>query len=123
MSLQQGMYLALCPSLTVRNQLLMNKHEFTIRVCSGDHSWSFQSIPIHSNSVLLMRFGSAGKYQSFEHIQTFCVANANKFHFCLCALKCVVILFVAQLMCCILVILTVFLLYSGSNCILGDSYM
>ncbi len=24
------------------------------RVCLGDHSWSIQSIPIHSNSVLLI---------------------------------------------------------------------
>ncbi len=59
--------LTLCPSLTVPN-LLPNEHELTIQVCSGDHSWSFQSIPIHSNSVLLMRVGSAGEYESFEHV-------------------------------------------------------
>ncbi len=75
-----------CPSLTVPN-LLPNKHELTIQVCSGDHSWSFQSIPIHSNSILLMRIGSAGEYESFEHVQKFCVVTSNIFHSCLCALK------------------------------------
>ncbi len=53
----------------------------------GDHSWSFQSIPIHSNSVLLMRIRSAGEYESFEHVQKLHVASANKFHSCLCTLK------------------------------------
>ncbi len=72
----------LCPSLTVLN-LLPNEHELTTQVCLGDHSWSFQSIPIHSNSVLLMRVGSVGEYESFEHVQIFCVASANKFHSCL----------------------------------------
>ncbi len=48
---------------------------------------AFQSIPIHSNSVLLMHIGSAGEYESFEHVQKLCVACANKFHSCLCALK------------------------------------
>ncbi len=53
----------------------------------GGHSWSFQSIPIHSNSVLLIRVGSAGDYNSFKHVQKRHVASANKFHSCLCALK------------------------------------
>ncbi len=106
----------LCPSPTVPN-LLPNEDESTIQVCSGGHFWSFQSIPIHSNSVLLMLVGSAGEYESFEHVQKLCVASANKFHSCLCV-------FVAQLTYCILVILTIFLLYSGcSYCILGHSYM
>ncbi len=46
-------------SLTVPN-LLPNEHELTIRVCSGDHSWSFllilaiiMTMTINSNSVLL----------------------------------------------------------------------
>ncbi len=69
------------------SNLLPNEDESTIRVYSGGHSWSFQSIPIHSNSVLLMRVGSAGKYESFEHVQKLCVASANKFHSCSCALK------------------------------------
>ncbi len=67
--------------------LLPNEDESTIRVYSGGHSWSFQSIPIHSNSVLLMCIGSAGEYESFQHVQKLCVASANKFHSCLCALK------------------------------------
>ncbi len=73
----------LCPSHTVPN-LLLNEHELTF--CLGDHSRSFQSIPIHSNSVLLMCVGLAGEYESFEHVQKFCVASANKFHSCLCTL-------------------------------------
>ncbi len=35
----------------------------------GCHSWSFQSIPIHSNSVLLIRVGLAGEYECFEHVE------------------------------------------------------
>ncbi len=77
---------ALYPSLTVLH-LLPNEDESTILVCLGDHSWSFQSISIHSNCVLLMCVGSAGDYESFEHVQTFRVASANKFHSCLCTLK------------------------------------
>ncbi len=34
-----------------------------------------------------MRVGSAGEYESFEHIQKLCVASANKFHSCLSTLK------------------------------------
>ncbi len=64
-----------------------HKDESTIRVCLGGHSWSFQSIPIHSISVLLMCVGLAGEYESFEHVQKLCLASANKFHSCLCALK------------------------------------
>ncbi len=67
--------------------LLPNEDESTIQVCSVGHSWSFQSIPIHSNSVLLMHVGSAGLYESFEHVQKLCVASVNKFHSCLCPLK------------------------------------
>ncbi len=56
-----------------------------------DHSsllgGSFLVIPVHSNSVLLMNVGSAGKYESFEHVQKLHVTNANKFHSCLCTLK------------------------------------
>ncbi len=56
--------------------LLPNEHEFTIQVCSGDHSWSFlvilamtMTMTINSNSVLLARVASAGRYESFEHVQ------------------------------------------------------
>ncbi len=76
----------LCPSPTEPN-LLPNEDESTNQVCSGSHSWSFQSIPIHSNSVPLMRVGSAGEYESFEDVQKLRVASANKFHSCLCPLK------------------------------------
>ncbi len=113
----------LCPSPIVPN-LLLNEDEWTIQVYPGCHSWSFQSIPIYSNSVLLIRAGLAGEYESFEHVQKLCVASTNKFHSCLTHWQHVAIVFVAQLTCCILVILTVFLLSSGcSYCILGDSYM
>ncbi len=71
----------LCSSPTVRN-LLPNEDESTIQVCLGVHSWSFQSIPIHLNSILLMRVGSAGEYKCFEHVKKLYVASANKFHSC-----------------------------------------
>ncbi len=113
----------LCPSHTVPN-LLPNEEEWTIRVYPGCHSWSFQSILIHSNSVLLIRVGLASEYESFEHVQKLCVASTNKFHSCLTHSQLVVIVFVTQLTYCILVIRTIFLLYSGcSYCILGHSYM
>ncbi len=67
--------------------LLQNEDESTIRVGLGGHSWSFQSIPIHSNGVLLMHIGSAGEYESFQHVQKLFVASTNKFHSYLCALK------------------------------------
>ncbi len=56
-----------CPSPTVPN-LFPNEDEWTIQVYPGCHLWSFQSIPIHSNSDLLIRVGLAGEYESFEHI-------------------------------------------------------
>ncbi len=108
----------LCPSPTVPN-LLRNEDEWTIRVYVGCHSWSFQAIPIHSNSVLLIRVGLAGEYESFEHVQKLREASTNKFNSCLTHWQRVAIVFVAQFTCCNLVILTVFLLYSGcSYCIL-----
>ncbi len=72
----------LCPSPTVPN-LLLNEDEWTNQVYPGCHSWSFQSIPIHSNSVLLIRVGLAGEYESFEQVQKLCVVSTNKFHSCL----------------------------------------
>ncbi len=72
----------LCPSPTVPN-LLPNEDELTIQVCSGDHSWSFLAIlamtmtmTINSNSVLLIRVASAGRYESFEHVQKVCVPSS-----------------------------------------------
>ncbi len=74
----------------------------------GVHSWSFQSIPIHSSNVLLMRIWSAGEYESFEHVQKLCVASTNEFHFCLCVLR----------TCSYRVCLTAYVLYSSnSHCI------
>ncbi len=70
------------PSRTVPN-LFPNEDEWTIRVYLGCYSWSFQSIPIHSNSVLLIRVGLAGEYESFEHVQKLHIASTNKFHSCL----------------------------------------
>ncbi len=78
----------------------------------GGHSWSFQSIPIHSNSVLLMCLVSAGECESFEHVQKLCVASANEFHSCLYALK----------TCTFRVCPTAYVLYSShSHCILCHS--
>ncbi len=112
----------LCPSPTVPN-LFPNEDEWTIRVYPGCHSWSFQSIPIHSNSVLLVRVGLAGEYESFEHVQKLRVASTNNFHSCLMHWQHVAIVFATQLTYSILVIRTIFLLYSGcSYCILGHSY-
>ncbi len=59
---------------------------------SSLYGWSFlvilaMTMTIHSNSVLLMRVASADQYESFEHVQTFCVPSTNNFHSCLCALK------------------------------------
>ncbi len=96
--------------------------------CRTSTNWPFKFvrviIPGHSSPFLSIRIGSVGKYESFEHVQNICVASTNKFHSAYAHWKRVFIMFVAQLTCCILVILTIFLLYSGcSNCILGDSYM
>ncbi len=70
------------------------------------------TMTINSNSVLLVRVSSAGWYESFEHVQKVCVPTANNFHSCL---KHVVIIFVAQLTCCILVILTVYYVICACN--------
>ncbi len=116
-------FVVLSPCPTVPN-VFPNDDEWTIRVYPGCHSCSFQSIPIHSNSVLLIRVGLAGECESFEHVQKLCVASTNKFHSCLTHWQHVAIVLVAQLTYCILVIRTIFLLYSGcSYCILGHSYM
>ncbi len=63
--------------------LLPNEDELTIRVCSGDHCWSFlvilamtMTMTINSNSVLLVRVASAGQYESFEHVQKVCVSSS-----------------------------------------------
>ncbi len=63
--------------------LLTKEDERTIRVYPACHSWSFQPIPIHSNSVILIRVGLAGEYESFEHVQKLRVDSTNKFHSCL----------------------------------------
>ncbi len=87
--------------------------------CRTSTNWPFKFvwviIPGHSSpflsirSVLLMHVGSAGEYESFEHVQKFCVASANKFHSCLYALK----------MCSYRVCHTAYVLYSShSHCIL-----
>ncbi len=56
-----------------------------------------------------MRVGSAGEYESFEHVQKLRVASTNEFHSCLCVLR----------TCSYLVCLTAYVLYSShSHCIL-----
>ncbi len=112
-----------CPSPNVPN-LFPNEDEWIIRVYPRCHFWSFQSILIHSNSVLLIRVGLADEYESFEHVKKVHVVSTNKFDSCLTHWQRVAIVFVAQLTYCILVIGTIFLLYSGcSYCTLGHSYM
>ncbi len=55
-----------------------------------------------------MRVGSAGEYESFEHVQKLCVASTNEFHSCLCVLR----------ICSYRVCLTAYMLYSSySHCI------
>ncbi len=82
--------------------------EYTPERARMDHSWSFQSISIHSSSVLLMRVGSASEYKSFEYVQKLCVASTNEFHSCLCVLR----------TCSYRVCLTAYVLYSShSYCI------
>ncbi len=67
------------------------------------------TMTINSNSVLLMHVVSADQYESFEHVQK-CVEPVRIIFICAYAhRKRVVIVFVAQLACCILVVLTVFL--------------
>ncbi len=63
--------------LSVPN-LLLNKDELTIRVQSGDHSWSFlvilamtMTMTIYSNSVLLIRVTSAGQHESLNMLKHF----------------------------------------------------
>ncbi len=58
------------------------------------HYWSFlvilamtMTMTINSNSVLLMRVASAGRYEGFEHVQNICVPSTNTFHSWLCTLK------------------------------------
>ncbi len=41
---------------------------------------SFLVIPVRSNSVILIRVGLAGEYESFEHVQKLHIASTNKFH-------------------------------------------
>ncbi len=94
--------------------LFPNVDEWRIRVNSGGHFCSFQSIPSHSNIVLLMSIGLGGEYKVFEHVQKLCVVSANKFHSCLCTLK----------TCNYRVCRKAFILYSGhSHCILRHSCM
>ncbi len=108
--------------------LLPNEDELTIRVCSGDHSCSFlvilemaMTMTINSNSVLLVHVASADRYESFEHVQIFCVPSTNTFHSWLCTLKTC-----SYLLCC-----SAYMHHSShshcipgcSNCILCHLYM
>ncbi len=99
---------------------LPNEDELTIQcdLCSALGSFLVilamtMTMTINSNSVLLIRVTLAGQHESFEH--------ANTFHSWLCTLKTVVIFFVAQLTCCILVILTVYYIICACNISLENS--
>ncbi len=72
------------------------------------------TMTIDSNSVLLVRVASAGRYESFEHVQKVCVPSVNNFHSCLCALR----------TCSYRLSSTAYALYSShSHCILRHSCM
>ncbi len=45
------------------------------------------TMTINSNSVLSVHVASAGRYESFEHVQKICVPSTNNFHSWLCTLK------------------------------------
>ncbi len=69
-----------CPSPSVPN-LLSNEDELTIQVCLDDHSWSFlvilaMTMTINWKSVLLVHVASAGRYESFEHVQKVCIPSS-----------------------------------------------
>ncbi len=108
--------------------LLPNEQELTIRVCLGDKSWSFlvilamtMTMTINSNSVLLLCVASADRYETFEHVQIFCVTSTNNFHSCLCALKtCIYRLCPTA---CVLYSSGSYCIPGGSNCILCHLYM
>ncbi len=107
--LPAGLSNLLCPSLAVPNE-----DELTIRVCTGDHSWSFSQWQWQWQSSVLMRVASASQYESFEHVQKILVPSANNFHSCLCASK----------TCSYRLCYTAYLLYSSrSHYILRHSWM
>ncbi len=101
-----------CPSPTVPN-LLPNEDEWTIRVGSSDHSWSFlviremtMTMTIDSNSVLLVRVASAGQYEVR-------VPSTNNLHSWLCALR----------MCSYHVCRTTYVLYSSRFTLYTTSFV
>ncbi len=113
------------------SNVLPNEDELTIRVCSGDHSWSFLVIlamtitmTINSNNVLLVRVASAGRCESFEHVQNFRVSSSARHEYFSFMVKHIETC--SYLLCC-----TAYVLYSShsycipgcSNCILCHSYM
>ncbi len=72
------------------------------------------TMTIHLNSVLLVHVASAGQYESFEHVQKNCVPRANNF-LPYAHSKRLVIIFVTQLTCCILIIHTVYYIIHACN--------
>ncbi len=73
------------------------------------------TMTINSNSVLLVRVASAGQYEIFDHVQKFVYPVQIIFIPAYAHWKRVVIVFVAQLMSCILVILTVYYVIRACN--------
>ncbi len=71
------------------------------------------TMTINSNSVLLVHVASAGQYESF--VQNFVYPARIIFIPAYAHWKCVVIVFVAQIMCSILVILTVYYVIHACN--------
>ncbi len=76
--------------------LLSNEDELTIRVYSGDHSWSFlviltmtMTMTINSNSVLLVRVASSGRDESFEHVQNVCVLSSAQYKYFSLVVMCI----------------------------------
>ncbi len=121
--------------LSQKGQIINAQFSLCRIYCRTWMNWPFLFgqgiIPGHSSQSLSIRIvyfsfvTLAGQHESFKHVQNFRVPNANTFlpgyyaHW-----KRIVFFFVAQLTYCILIIFTVFVLYSGcSNCIPHYSYM
>ncbi len=104
-----------CPSLTVPN-LLPNEDELTIRVQLGDHSWSFWQWEWQWKSIRIVFFSSVqASTKVLNMFKTFVFPIRILFILGYAHWKHVVIFFVAQLTCCILVILTVYYIIRACN--------
>ncbi len=93
MTILYALLVLLVSTITTLYSLMPVSHcaEFTAERGRIDHSCSVRKLflvilarTINSNSVLLVCVALAGQYESFEHVQKFCVPSTNNFHCCLC---------------------------------------